>query len=221
MDFADLSEPLRVLLSTLTPAIRQVYDVNAERYDELAGDDAIVFGISVYRNSWFRVEQEVRELVGWKTSRPDGSLLISGHDYRLHIYRFGDDELTDLDLFRIDEHTSSATKRHVAETNRQLRFVYNQTTETPDATEYHDLWIVHAGNPADGCCAIWIGAPLAADEQLSGLWAWTIPVWTIERAESVDTSGTETNRQTPHDELPEPDIEITAVEDNQPETGQA
>ena len=59
MDFAELPEPLRALLHALIPTIREVYDVNAERYDELMGDDAIVFGINVYRNSWFRVEQEV------------------------------------------------------------------------------------------------------------------------------------------------------------------
>jgi hypothetical protein len=221
MDFADLPEPLRALLEVLAPAIHQVYDANAERHDELSGDDAMVFGIAVYRNSWFRVEQEVRELDGWKTARPDGSLLISGHGYRLHMYRFGNDELVDLDLFRIDEQTASATKRHVADTNRQLRFGYNDSDEELSASEYRDLLIVHAGNPVDGCCGIWLGAPLAANERLSDIWAWTIPVWVVERAESVGSAGAETRGQVPHDELAEPVIDITAVEVDTPETGEA
>jgi hypothetical protein len=220
MDFAELPEPLRALLHALIPTIREVYDVNAERYDELMGDDAIVFGINVYRNSWFRVEQEVRELDGWGTSRPDGSLLISGHGYQLHMYRFGYNEAVDLDLFRIDEQTASATKRQVAVTNRQLRFEYTQSTESPAPFEYRDLLIVHAGNPIDGCCGIWVGAPLAVDEQFSGLWAWTIPVWTIERTESVEAT-TDTCQPVAHDELPEPEIEVTALEDDEPEFGEA
>jgi len=40
----------------------------------------------------------------------------------------------------------------------------------------------------------------------------------IERAESVDTAGTEARGRVPHDELPEPVIEITALEDDA-ETG--
>jgi len=85
MDLPQLPDPLRALLEVLTPAIRHVYGTNAERYDELSGDDAIVFGIAVYRNSWFRVEQEVRELEGWRTTRPDGSLLIRGMATASHV----------------------------------------------------------------------------------------------------------------------------------------
>lgn len=72
-------------------AIRRAYSVNAARHDPEVGDDAVVFAIGVYRNSWFLLEQEVAVLDGWSSSRPSGSLVIVGAGRRIHVYRGGQD----------------------------------------------------------------------------------------------------------------------------------
>lgn len=43
------------LQSVVVPVLRSVYDINAARYDELVGDDAVTFGSAISRNSWFQI----------------------------------------------------------------------------------------------------------------------------------------------------------------------
>jgi hypothetical protein len=119
--------------------------------------------MTVYRNSWFAVERELRDHAEWRTARPDGSLTISGHGYAIHVYRVGADEHIDLDDIRLDGDGSSTTKRLIAQANGQLAFRFTSTGPRVER-ELRNLVVAHAGNPDDGCCAVWIGAPLSAEE---------------------------------------------------------
>ena len=78
-------------------------------------------------------------------------------------------------------------------------------------SDLRELVIVHAGNPEDGCCGVWIGAPIPADEVNVSPWHWITPLWCIER--SV-TGGSLTDRakQQRHDQLPEPEVAVEARE---------
>ena len=102
---------LAELPDIVVPVLRRVYDINAGRHDPHVGDDAVTFGSAIYRNSWFQLEQAFAECDGWITGRPDGSLTISNGDVRMHVYRCGQDENTDLDAFRLDDAPASLTKR--------------------------------------------------------------------------------------------------------------
>lgn len=209
MALAYRPKPVQDLAALSLPILVHVYDVNAGRHDDLLGDDAVTFGITIYRNSWFQLEQAA-QAAGWRVSRPEGSLLISGWGYRAHVYRWGQNELVDLEAFRLDE-AGSVTKRLIAERNGQLALDL-QTRPTPvgEETDLRDLVIVHAGNPDDGCCGVWIGAPVPAEEVTLSPWAWIDPVWTIQRSGAGDESAA-TSEMVAHDELPEPAVLVSAV----------
>lgn len=187
-----------------------------------------MFGICIYRNSWFLIEQEVARLIYWTSARPAGSLVIFGAGLRVHVYRHGHDATVDLDTFRLDEE-ASATKRQIAAANtRQLTLDFEEPTEStvdpapapPVAvTEFRDLVIVHAGNPDDGCCGIWVGAPVTTEEITASPWAWVEPIWTPEpRPGMEDPAFPAGPSPVPHYELSEPEITLKPIE--QDEAGQ-
>ena len=197
-------------------AIRRAYDVNGERHDPEVGDDAVVFSMGVYRNSWFLIEREIESLDGWCSARPSGSLVITGAGLRVHVYRHGHDADVDLDAFRLDDARASMTQRLIAEANAmQLALPFVEGEVEPAArpnSALAELVIVHAGNPDDGCCGIWIGAPIAAEEITVSPWAWVEPLWLAEPGEAGVTSAAGIAAATPrHDELPEPEIVLEAV----------
>jgi hypothetical protein len=201
--------------------LRHVYDLNAGRHDPMVGDDAIVFGVSIYRNSWFMLERLIEDLDGWTSSRPEGSLVISGAGYRIHVYRHGQDEEVDLDAFRLDDGVSE-TKRSIAVSNgAQLTLEFEPPpveVGSADQSELRELVIIHAGNPDDGCCGVWIGAPVPADEIRLSPWHWIKPLWLIERS-ALEEGSTDRAERLRHDELPEPDVSVEAIEEAKIEDG--
>jgi len=214
MSHPELPSALADFARQATDELRRVYDFNAERHDQMVGDDAIVFGVSIYRNSWFVLERLIEDLDGWKSARPDGSLVICGAGYRIHVYRYGQDEDVDLDSFRLDAGTSE-TKRSIAVTNGVQLTLDLEPTPGPDTDEpdldLRELVIVHAGNPDDGCCGVWIGAPIPADEVNLSPWYWIAPIWRIERPLAGDSQADRASRLR-HDQLPEPEIAVEAID---------
>lgn len=203
-------------------AIRRSYDVNAERYDESVGDDSMVFGFNVYRNSWFAIEDEVSHLNEWNSSRPNGSLVVVGAGLRIHVYRCGDSADVDLDSFRLDDPQASLTQRQIAASNaEQLHLDLDDLDDYLAASNslpgtgadgLRELVVVHAGNPEDGCCGIWAGAPVATDEIVSSPWAWIDPLWQPSGADDGSKADTPDEPKSPrHDELPEPPIVLRPV----------
>lgn len=224
VDHASLPEPLKDLGDIVVPIVRRAYDINAGRHDEVVGDDAVTFGIGVYRNSWFLVEESLRPIDGWRTARPDGSLLISGHGFRIHIYRLGHDERVDLDTFRLDEADHSKTKQSIAQINGQLAMAFDGGTDRSIAgtePDLRDLVIVHSGNADDGCCGVWVGAPIASDHVVVSPWAWVAPFWIVERPDELPDTDADLAAVARHDELPEPVIEVEPVDDEDSSAGEA
>lgn len=223
MALEDLPDAFQPIGEAAVAVIQRAYDFNVERHDPLIGDDAVVFGFGVYRNSWFMLEQEIENLDGWSSARPSGSLVITGAGLRLHVYRHGDDADVDLDGFRLDDARTSVTKRMIAESNTlQLSFPGMETTgQAPARADrtLSELVIVHAGNPEDGCCGIWIGAPIAADEIKLSPWAWIEPLWLADSGDAATSEHEQVAPVTPrHDELPEPVIALEPVASENTET---
>lgn len=215
MDPKDLPAGLTQFTIPATSEVRRIYGINAERHDALIGDDAIVFGVSIYRNSWFILERIVEDLDGWTSSRPDGSLVICGAGYRIHVYRYGQDEAVDVDAFRLDDAVSE-TKRSIAVANGvQLTLDFPsegpEEAALPEESDLRELVIIHAGNPDDGCCGIWIGAPIPADEVSTKPWKWIRPLWLIDRP-SADEAVSDRSERVRHDELPEPLVDVEPLD---------
>jgi hypothetical protein len=215
MAIEDLPPEFDELSAVVIDAIRRAYDINAERHDPEAGDDAVVFGIGVYRNSWFLTERAVDDLEHWRSARPNGSLVVMGCGLRVHVYRHGRDADADLEAFRLDDARASETQRLIAEANTlqlALPFDLNSAPTTPADAELCELVIIHAGNPDDGCCGIWVGAPIATEEITVSPWAWIRPLWrTGEAAAAVAGNERDALRGPRHDELPEPEILLQPV----------
>ena len=214
MAFEDLPDEFGPLTDSAILAIRRAYGLNAERHDVEVGDDAVVFGIAVYRNSWFLVEREVADLDDWTSARPAGSLVIAGARHRVHVYRCGQNADVELDGFRLDDERRSATQRLIVEANSvQLALPLDEMVLDPVSVGSEDLVelvIVHAGNPIDGCCGIWIGAPITG-EVATSTWAWIEPLWLLDESGTGATQPARSNPPTRHDELPEPEISLEPV----------
>jgi hypothetical protein len=217
MALEDLPEEFESLHGVAIAAIRRTYDINAERYDAEVGDDGMVFGTNVYRNSWYLLEQAIETLEAWSSARPQGSLVITGAGLRVHVYRYGEDADVDLEGFRLDGNDASATQRNIAESNTlQLRFPgFEATSDRPVVADHElcELVIVHAGNPDDGCCGIWIGAPIAAEEITRSPWSWIEPLWVAEPLQAGVAKPDPTPTAGPrHHELPEPVIALETIQ---------
>lgn len=219
-------DPLR---TAAVDAIRRAYEINSQRYEPDVGDDAVVFGIAIYRNSWYLIEQEVLALDHWRSARPAGSLLVVGAGLRIHVYRHGQDGSVDLDGFRLDD-AASATKRDIAESNADQLVLDLYATGGEDSEEgvqwtlvdpvtiegLRDLVIVHAGNPDEGCCGIWIGAPVATEDPTASPWAWIEPLWLPDAGAEAGSTGTSTSTSpVPHYELPEPVITLRPIREDE------
>jgi hypothetical protein len=200
-------------------AIRRAYDIDAGRYDESVGDDTVTFGIDNYRHVWFHLEQELADLdpAQVSTARPAGSLAITVGSRRVRVYRGGLNEQIDIHAFDFDE-GSSLTKASLASDNQMvLDLAAAAGMPSEDGLDQLvELAIVHAGNPEDGCCAIWMGAPRTpgADNGWS-TWAWVEPVWLLERATRQLVLGGERvpAPAVAHTELREPDVPLSLQDD--------
>jgi hypothetical protein len=85
-----------------------------------------------------------------------------------------------------------------------------------------DLVIVHAGNPDDGCCGIWAGAPVATEDETASPWAWIEPLWLPDTGiQGLDETAPSPPAPVPHHELPEPEIVLTAIQDDEAGQGES
>jgi hypothetical protein len=219
MDSKDIPVSLAQLLDTIVPAIRRAYEVNAERHDQMVGDDLTTFAIAVYRNSWYLIEEAVQELDDWSTSRPEGSLVVTNGHHRVHVYRAGPNEFVDLDALRFDHESASITKRSIAGSNsQQLAFQFEElerealvAAAAQQTTDLHEIVVLHAGNPDDAMCAVWIGAPVANATPSASPWAWKCPVTTVRRSEAPPEQAAKAFEIPRHDQMPEPDLALSPV----------
>jgi hypothetical protein len=75
-----------------------------------------------------------------------------------------------------------------------------------------ELVVIHAGNPDDGCCGVWIGAPIVVEDASRSPWVWIEPLWLAELDEArADEPGTRESDVPRHDELPEPVITLEPI----------
>jgi hypothetical protein len=210
MNEGDLDRLVEQVAAEVVPILRRVYDQNASRHDPIIGDDSTTFAISVYRNSWHQIEQRFNEIDGWSATRPKGSLLLTNGRVNIHVYRHGADEYVDIEKFSLEDAASSLTKQLIAYTNGNqlaLDLTPHAPADAPDASRALELVVVHAGNPEDGCCGIWVGAPTTRDVPSASRWVWVRSVWQIQRAVAPAPLATTTGRER-HSQMDAPDLDI-------------
>lgn len=215
-DQEQLDAALTDIAEKVVPAIRRAYAVNASRHDPAVGDDSITFGNLVYRNSWFFIEEAVAGDMAWQTSRPDQSLLITDGHYRFHVYRCGADEHVDLNSFSLDSGGASHTKYSIAASNSGVQLAFDLFPSVGSEVcpgKFSEFVIVHAGNPDDACCSVWVGVPTTRGDAAASPWAWIRQLWQIQRVSAPQVSATEAERSG-HRDLPEPELDVQLADES-------
>ena len=203
------SEALGRLQLVVTSVIRGVYAMNVDRHDPLVGDDTYTFGSHIWRNTWFQLEEELETDDDWKVARPMGSFTIAGDGFEAHVYKCGTDEAVDLEHFRLDDPEASLTKQQIPASNQLALDLWDLEGRpgTADAAGLSQLVVLHAGNPDDGCCGVWIGAPVPVSSVTASPWAWVRELWTIDR------DGMAIESIVGHAAMAEPPVEIELLAD--------
>lgn len=200
------SETAAGLVESIVGSLRKTYNANAARHDELLGDDAMTFGVLNWRNGWHGVEEALADFEGVRCSRARGSLDVEIGPARLHFYGYSGSERNNIDAFPFLD--GSKTKQRIPISN-QLSLALDWGDDEPE-TRLVDLICVHTGNPLDGLCSIWIGAPIQAEDGVIS-WAWVDRVWMIDRTPDGQRGSEEASRS--HKDLDEPDIDIELRDD--------
>ena len=210
-----LTEPTR-FLHMLQHGLRDVYLFNQNRFTPERGDDQGLFGFQVYKNGWFRIEQDLFAYGnGVKTDRPKNSLTVYAAGRNIKVYRGGPDENYDIHSF--DIRSGSETRVDLARTNsRQLSLFEQFDPEADHSSELSELVLVHAGNSDLGLTNLWIGAPRFPT--LENLSAWAFVVHLPDICAEIDCPGSgQTVSMSPkptaphnpsHDEIAEPELKI-------------
>ncbi len=166
----------------LLGAITHAYDENCTRYAEELGDNATTFGICLFHNICFLLEQRLEGAADIAITRPDNSFVVRIDDYHLHVYKAppGADSIHGV---RFDQ---SAIRLGLVEANSgQLRLKFDATNEQQVFRAPH-LVVVHFGDPIDGVRYVEIGAPISSDADGLG-WAWVESLMNPEKSDRLAT----------------------------------
>ena len=194
-----------LLADRFVAALRRVYILNAERHEEAIGDDRLTFGVQVWRNSWFALEEELTDLDLVRTSRPNGSLAIHIGRAILHPYKVGATEELNIETVRI---AGTLTKDRIAASNQMTLF--EEESPSGSASEPAHLVLAHSGNPFDGLCGIWVGAPTLTDD--GPAWLWVEQIYRIppEEVRRTEEPGPEPSFP-PYTEMPLSEIDLSLL----------
>ncbi len=148
-------------------AIAEAYDENCRRYAEEIGDNATTFGVTLFHNICFFLEQRLEGVGGVEIRRPSNAFVIEIDGYFLHVYKAPPGAAT-MHAMRFDQ--SDVRLELVRENTDQLSLEFIE--ESAPIDEPRHLVVVHFGDPIDGLERVEVGAPIASG--VNGFaWAWS------------------------------------------------
>ena len=165
-------EFIQILVDCLTKA----YDTAAEVHGRDPGFDGLTFGVMVWRLSWHHAE-EALSAAGFRVDRPNNSLRAEVGPFSVHLYRAGDNASFDIENdfgFLV----GTPTKTSIPTTNSHQLTLFDAESDRsePSGTHCTHLVVAHTGNPTDGLCAAWLGAPIITGDRAQ--WAWVTQICT-------------------------------------------
>jgi hypothetical protein len=206
-------QPPRGLVDAVCGGLGRAYDAVGERHEAELGFDGLTFGINVARVGWFQIELDVSLSPGLTSSRANNSFHVHDEDRRSYgVYRGGDTAAWDIWTFDFDSGTETRASGPTNNT-RQLALEFDHVMQ-PDESEVlvaqyaRDLTFVHAGNAADGMCALYLGAAVRDEKSGKSRWAWVRRVWSQPQISSIDLRDGATATFAAYDEIPEPELTV-------------
>lgn len=163
-------------IQILVDSLIKAYDTAGEVHGRDAGFDALTFGVMVWRLSWYHAEESL-SAAGFRVDRPNNSLRVEVGPFSVHLYRAGDNANFDIENdfgFLI----GTPTKTSIPTANSQQLTLFNLEGNRipPPGTHCTQLVVAHTGNPTEGLCAAWLGAPVLMEDRAK--WAWVTQIFT-------------------------------------------
>jgi hypothetical protein len=160
------------LLEAIVEGARYGHDIAARSHVEEEGWDATTFGVNRYRLSWHWIGVYAGGVPDVGVTYPDQCLRLRWDRFELGFYNGGSGPDWDIRAF---DFAATARRAEVG--------VLNQPTlpgmEVVPADLQH-LLIVYAGSPANGCEAVYLGAPITESSSGQTSWAWVEQVWRFD-----------------------------------------
>ena len=164
-----LPEPIRspVVQAEILRALQRAYEVSQERYDAEVGDDAMTFGIHIWK-SGAHFLSSAAVAIGGSAEIVNQSLSIHIGDVELRHHKLGDSEL-DNPRTSFPNHAGPAARMPGRAQGVQLDLPLPED-ETETSRVYLDWVIGSYGNPEDGLRAVRlqaVGSQRALDGTIS------------------------------------------------------
>ena len=184
-------EPAAELAGRVRGVLDDVHRVNVARYRP-DRDTLLQFALSTALNAQQLLAPALADLPGVEVVRNNLALQIRAGRLRFHVYKVGATERHDLKSRSL---RGSATKTHKGQANDQQLELFR--LGGPDGAarggsqaelllEEHVFG--YCGNPEDGLCALWVGAP-GSGQLGEPLWHLADRLWEIDPADVVRASG--------------------------------
>jgi len=170
------------VIGQVAGAISDQYIRDAKAFDDAEGDNAWTFAVGLHAHSWARVGERVKEGPIIRLLENGLAHAIQAGPLVIRPYKLGSQDPEDIRLIRLDP--SSATKAQIAESNDlvvkgqmalDLAVGLPAPSDAELAARYAPNLLVmgHFGNPRQGRCGIYLGAPRPVLKENS-YWEWVI-----------------------------------------------
>lgn len=191
---AELQRP--EVQGAIIDSIVRAYAENQDRHDPAVGDDALTFGIHLWKSGTFFLAERLGAIPEITAEVVNQSLTVQVGRCRLRVHKLGDSEFDNPET-SFPNHAGPAARMGRVE---QLSFKFRGRLRERD--EYLDWVIGHYGSPDEGLRAVRLQA-VGNERALDGK---------IARWEAIETLIDVSKRETPSPVLPPADDVVVAPE---------
>jgi hypothetical protein len=195
--------------ATLVRALQSTYEVSRERHDPTVGDDAMTFGIHVWKSGAHYLATAVSD-AGGETALVNQSLSMRFGDVELRHHKLGDSQ-NDNPRTSFPGHAGPAARMPGrASDGVQL----DLPLQVAERRMYLDWVLGSYGNSEDGLCAVRlqaVGEHRALDGTISR-WEDVVTLFDVSLETSLAAPPTAANLP-PEEITPEPDVELQPGQD--------
>jgi hypothetical protein len=198
--------------AALVRALQTAYEVSQDRHDPSVGDDAMTFGIHVWKSGAHYLAAAVTD-AGGDTALINQSLSMRFGDAELRHHKLGDTE-NDNPSTSFPNHAGPAARMHGRASDAVQLELELPEAEAVERRMYLDWVLGSYGNPADGLRAVRlqaVGEHRALDGTISR-WEDVVTLFDVSLGTSLAAPPIAADMP-PEEITPEPDVELQPDQD--------